>query len=120
MGKVVDEQIEAATFRPNEMKGLVPPKGTLWRGSTHWNPNGTSLGNGKYDPLQFNTEWGVPLHIYREFHGKGTEAFSVYETNFIKKGGISFYGYQPRDWKKEIDPSNEPLLRRFAQVVKGV
>ena len=50
----------------NMRKGLLPPEGTLWRGSTI-DLEG-KLGQGweaGADPKDFEEEYGQPLHIYR-------------------------------------------------------
>jgi len=94
------EEVGDDSKMANMQTDLLPPDGTVWRGSTHFHENNE---NGevtaKYDPRTYKTEWGVPLHIYRSFKSPWDGAKTTDgEQAFVKGGGILWYGWQEESW----------------------
>ena len=89
---------------PNMQKGLLPPEGTVWRGSTiNWDDGnsyeGCEVGN-------FEETYGVPLHIYRNFKKPGNaRLLDEFEGGFIKNGGIVFYSLKLKKWSEYSEES---------------
>eukprot|EP00756_Hemistasia_phaeocysticola_P066039 Hpha_TRINITY_DN8964_c0_g1::TRINITY_DN8964_c0_g1_i1::g.81003::m.81003 len=101
----------AAATPHNRQPGLLPPQG-LWRGATLDNRYG-GIG-------EFESDYGVPLHLFRGFMRKGKTAFSDSEAAFIAGGGIYFYSTQPSNWSKYGSGAEDAEIAAYADAVAGV
>ena len=98
----------------NQRPGLLPPEGTVWRGSTI-DYDGIFDGdwtNGA-DPYQFEEYYGQPIHIYRQFNQQDNADLTT-EFEFIDNGGILFYSIQPDDWAAYGKASKKWEIKKFA------
>ena len=113
-----------STGGPNMMinmrPGLVPPEGTMWRGSTI-ETNGPLSGSWMTgaDPDEFEQYYGQPLHIYRNFNEASNAPLETDTAwDFIQRGGIIFYSIQPRpSWAEWADGSQDKTIRKYAKAV---
>ena len=109
-------QAKAAPFSGmmNMRKGLLPPEGTLWRGSTI-DVNGILEGSWSAgaDPKDFEAYYGQPLHIYRQFNTSSNDEMTT-EFEFAENGGIVFYSIQPEDWEEYASSKKWWEIRDYA------
>ena len=104
----------------NMRKGLLPPEGKLWRGSTI-DVNGILPGDWKSgaDPRDFEAYYGEPLHIYRQFNTLSNDEMTT-EVEYARNGGIVFYSIQPEDWGKYGTSSKWWEIRDYARAVASL
>ena len=104
----------------NMRKGLLPPEGKVWRGSTI-DVNGVFEGDWKSgaDPKDFEEYYGETLHIYRQFNNKSNTEMTT-EFEFAKNGGIVFYSIQPEDWAAYASASKWWEIRKYARAVASL
>lgn len=124
----------------NLQPGLIPSEG-LWRGGTHWTPDGAK----PYNPGEWQQEFDRPLHLFRNFKGgewskyakKGTPktTLDADEVSFVEKGGILWYGWQastrhhgeggwaewfPAEGQTTCKNENEKKLWQHARAVRSL
>ena len=106
-------------FVPNLLPGLLPPEGTVWRGSTiAWDDGNSYWGC----PVEnFETNYGVPVHIYRNFKKvPNARLLDEFEGGFIKNGGIVFYSLKLEPWAEYAEGTGhrDGDIRAFARAIR--
>ena len=75
----------------------------------------------KYDPSTYTDEFGVPLHIYRSFKSAWNLAkLTPEEEQWVRAGGILWYGWQETDWAKAAKDGYKWKLQPYANAIKSV
>ena len=109
-------------FMPNRQDGLLPPEGSIWRGSTMEDViSGHTAGSWSgVDPHVFEDVYDVPLHIYRTFRNKSNWEIKT-EAKWIEEGGILFYSIQLDTWAPYAKGAGkDDEIKKFAKGVKAV
>lgn len=97
----------------NRQPGLLPPGG-MWRGA--------SLTTARFGPItNFEKDFGVPMHIFRDFFRPDKTVADDDDKAFVANGGILFYSIQPHPWS-DYQPggSKDDEIAQYAAGVKSL
>lgn len=104
----------------NLRERLEPPEGTGWRGST-LGVDKLELGgtfSDMQDPEEYEWKYGVPLHIFRVFKGRGNAKLNDLQVTWAKThGGIIFYSVYKTydDWADVGNPKYDWVIDQYIE-----
>ena len=104
---------------PNMRKGLIPPEGKVWRGSTIPREHGLRWTKG-VDPNAFEERYGLPLSIYKSYRSTTNVRIRDAEVKWIEEGGILKYSIQLDKYGEFADGSRDDEIINYAKAIKAV